>query len=255
MFKVDGAGVLSSFTSFTFNNNRMEKAYRNLPYFFVGLLMLTFAGFLKTYFALLPGFKGLTKLHHFHGTMMLLWIAMLIAQAILIKYKKRELHRMLGKVSYVLVPFILFSMFLIGRMAYLRDTANLPAKENIGLLALMIPDIFGFFLLYILSMVNKNNGAIHMRYIIGTSLLLIGPGLGRLTINYAGASLPTAVQIAHITAIVVCLLLVLYDVKKHRPYKPFVVALLVLSFIHLSWVFRMSYVWQEFAGTFAKTLF
>ncbi len=76
-----------------------------------------------------------------------------------------------------------------------------------------------------LAMVYKNKAAIHMRYIVGTSLLLISPGLGRIAINYAGTSLPTAAEIAHITAIVVSLILILYDIKKHRPYKPFIIAL------------------------------
>jgi len=233
----------------------MEKAYRNVVYFFVAILILTFAGFFKSYFALLPEFKGVNNVKHFHATMMLLWLAMLITQPLLIKYKRLDLHRKLGKASYFLVPLILTSMFLIGRMGYLRDAVDLPEQENIGLLALTIPDIFAFSILYVLAMVNKNKAAIHMRYIIGTSLLLISPGLGRFTINYAGASLPTSAEIAHITAIVVSLVLILYDIKKHRPYKPFIVAFIALSVMHLCWVFRMTIVWQEFAGKFAKTFF
>ena len=233
----------------------MEKAYRNVVYFFVAILILAFVGFFKSYFGRFPEFNGVNNVQHFHGTMMLLWLAMLITQPLLIKYKRLDLHRKLGKVSYVLVPLILTSIFLIGRMGYLRDAVNLPEQENIGLLALTIPDIFAFSILYVLAMLNKNKAAIHMRYIVGTSLLLISPGLGRFAINYAGASLPTAAEIAHITAIVVSLVFILYDIKKHRPYKPFIVAFIVLSVMHLCWVFRMTNVWQESAGKFAKTFF
>ena len=233
----------------------MEKAYRNVVYFFIGILILAFAGFFKTYFGLFPVFKSVNNVQHFHAAMMLLWLAMLITQPLLIKYKRLDWHRKLGKVSYFLVPLILTSMFLIGRMGYLRDAANLPEQENIGLLALTIPDIFGFSILYVLAIVNKNKAAIHMRYILGTSLLLISPGLGRLTINYAGASLPTAAEIGHITTIVVSLVLILYDIKKHRPYKPFILAFIILSVMHFCWVFRMTTVWQEFAGKFARTFF
>jgi hypothetical protein len=188
-------------------------------------------------------------------TMMLLWLTMLITQPILIKYKKWDLHRTLGKVSYFLVPFILVSIFLVGRVGYLREGVNLPPSVKIGLLALSIPNLFAFSIWYVLSMVNKSKAPIHMRYMIATSLLLIGPGLGRLTINYGGASLATALVIAQTTAILISLALLLYDVIKHRPFKPFIVAFIVLSVVHLSWLFRMTMVWQEFGGSFAKAFY
>jgi hypothetical protein len=233
----------------------MEKAYKHVVYFFVAILIVALAGFYKTYFGLFPAFEGVNNVQHFHGTMMLLWLAMLIGQPTLIKYKRLDLHRQLGKVSYVLVPLMLTSMFLIGRMGYMRDAGNLPEQENIGLLALTIPDLFGFTILYVLAMINKKKATIHMRYIVGTSLLLISPGLGRIAINYAGVSLPMSAEISHITAIVVALSLVFYDIKKHRPYKPFLVAFIILSVMHLCWVFRMTTAWQEWAGFFARTFF
>ncbi len=127
----------------------MEKAYRNVVYFFVGILILALAGFFKSYFGLFPEFKSVNNAQHFHAIMMLLWLAMLITQPLLIKYKRLDLHRKLGKVSYFLVPLILTSMFLIGRMGYLRDATSLPEQENIGLLALTIPDIFLFYFVYV----------------------------------------------------------------------------------------------------------
>jgi hypothetical protein len=156
-------------------NLNMEKAYRNISYLFVTILFVAFIGFFQTYFIQFPTFSGSNNIQHFHAIMMLCWMAMLIIQPLLIKYKKIDWHRQLGKVSYFQVTLILASFFLIGRTGYLRDAVNLPQAENIGLLALTIPDMFGFSILYILAMVNKNRAAIHMRYIIGASLLMISP--------------------------------------------------------------------------------
>lgn len=233
----------------------MEKSYRNVSYFFVTILIVAFIGFFKTYFSQFLVFNGVNNTQHFHGIMMLSWLAMLITQPLLIKYKRIGLHRKLGKVSYFLVPLILTSMLLIGRMGYLRDAVDLPKEENIGMLALTIPDLFGFSILYVLAMINKNNAAIHMRYIIGTSLLLISPGLGRIAINYAGTSLPTSAELSHSAAILVSIIFVLYDLRKRSPYKPFLVAFIVLTIMHLCWIFRMTTIWQAFAGQFAKVFF
>jgi hypothetical protein len=233
----------------------MEKAYRNISYFFVAILIVAFIGFFQTYFIQFPTFNGSNNIQHFHAIMMLSWMAMLIIQPLLIKYKKIDWHRQLGKVSYFQVTLILASFFLIGRTGYLRDAVNLPQAENIGLLALTIPDMFGFSILYILAMVNKNRAAIHMRYIIGASLLMISLGLGRIAMNYTGASLPTSAEISHVSAIVVSIFLIIYDFTKHRPYKPFVVAFVVLSLMHLCWELRLTAFWQRFAGKFAETLF
>ena len=233
----------------------MEKAYKNVTYLFVAILVVAFIGFFQTYFSQFPSFDGANNTQHFHAFMMLSWIAMLIIQPLLIKYKKLDLHRQFGKISYFQVPLIVASFFLIGRMGFLRDVVNLPQDENIGLLALTIPDIFGFSILYVLAMVNKNRPAIHMRYIIGTSLLLISPGLGRIAINYAGTSLPASAEISHGFAIIVSVALILYDVVKRRPYKPFVVAFVILSCMHLCWEIRLTAFWQAFAGQFATTFF
>lgn len=52
---------------------------------------------------------------------MALWLIMLIAQPFLIKYKKLSWHRVLGKASYVLVPLILITAFLLIRNEYYRN--------------------------------------------------------------------------------------------------------------------------------------
>jgi hypothetical protein len=233
----------------------METSYRHVSAFFAAILLVALIGFFKSYLSLLPDFPGINSIQHFHGLMMLLWLGMLITQPLLIRYKRVDLHKKLGKVSYLLVPLIVASFFLIGRMGYQRDASLLPTEENIGFLALTLPDMVGFSLLYILAMVHKNNPPLHMRYIIGTSLLLISPGLGRIVLNYADASLPTAAEVSHLTAIAIALLLVAYDVHNRRPYKPFAVTFFTLSLMHLCWEFRLTPLWQTLAGQFASTFF
>ena len=166
----------------------MEKAYKNLSLFFIALLLLVIWGFYRTYFNLFPLFTGIQTVQHFHGIMMLSWFAMLIIQPLLIRYEKFALHRKLGALSYIIIPLLLLSIFLVARMGFYRDAARFTKEQNIGSLALNIPGLVFFGALYILAMVNKKNTAYHMRYMIGTSTLMLGPGIGRAFIVYGGMS-------------------------------------------------------------------
>ena len=233
----------------------MERSYKNAGYFFIAILVVVVWGFYRTYFGLFPHFNGINNVQHFHGLVMLSWFALLIAQPFLIKYNKYNLHRALGKISYFLVPLILISIFMVARMGYLRDAPTVPHPQNIGGLALNIPDIFGFAILYILAIVNKKNTPFHMRYIIATSLLLIGPGVGRAAIIYGGFSFKTGIDTALLLTDLLCVALIIYDVIKHRPYKPYLVALSIFIAMHLCWQFQMSSWWQAFGEKFAALLF
>lgn len=82
----------------------MEKAYKNLSLFFIAILVIVILGFFKTYFGLFPNFRNVTSIQHIHGSLFLLWFVMLIVQPILIRKRKYKWHRVIGKVSYFLVP-------------------------------------------------------------------------------------------------------------------------------------------------------
>jgi hypothetical protein len=112
----------------------MQKSYNiyyNLGYWFLLLILLVLAGFYSSYF--LVFFQPSPLITHVHFTLMTLWIAMLIVQPFLIKYKKVAIHRKLGKVSYLLVPLVLVSGFLMIRLSYYRVLDDLHQKAAAGL--------------------------------------------------------------------------------------------------------------------------
>jgi hypothetical protein len=76
----------------------------------IALMLLTLAGFYPTYISKFPTFENVTKVHHFHGAMMMMWVSLLAVQPFLIAYKKYKIHRTLGQVSYVVAPIVLYSI-------------------------------------------------------------------------------------------------------------------------------------------------
>ncbi|MDB5239728.1 MAG: hypothetical protein JWP57_353 [Spirosoma sp.] len=247
-----------SFTSDKFHINPakpMEVSYKYVSFFFVGILIFVLIGFHQTYTTKFPTFEGLTTAHHFHGAMLMAWFGILIVQPLLIRYNKREWHRQLGQVSYVLVPMILFSIFWVSKTQYLRTLPQMPHNVVIGGLALSIPDILAFGLFYALAMVYRHNSALHMRFMIGTSILMIGPGLGRALIIYGGIPFPIAVEATVYLTEVLAAVLLFFDYRKGKSRMPYGVILITLIAMHLCFHFQMAGWWQSFGGWFAAVFY
>lgn len=147
-------------------------------YYFVGLMALVFAGFWKSYFSgFFSGTNDYNFYFHFHAAMMLLWVAALIAQPILIRKKKLAIHRIVGKLTYLLMPVMLVSVLLILNSGLKR----LP-EEEISFSQVIFP-VRDFFLLAIafsIGVWHRRNVQIHARAMVITGIVFIEPALFRL---------------------------------------------------------------------------
>lgn len=234
---------------------RRDATYENIGYLLLTLLAVVVFGFYRTYFGLFPAFKGITTVQHLHGMLMLSWFGLLIVQPFLIKHRRLGLHRVLGRVSYGLVPLLLLSMWFVTRGGFLRQAAELPLAVNIGGLALNLPSLPAFAALFGLAMYYRKNRAYHMRYMVATALLLLGPGLGRAGILYIGLPFPVAVEWALGLTDALAAGLLLSDVVRRQPLRPYLVALTIVLAMHLVWEARMMAPWQAFGGFVAQLFF
>jgi len=106
--------------------------YRGISFFFIFILALITWGFYKTYIIFFPSFTGFNNVQHFHGAMMMTWMVFLIVQPLLIRSGKVTIHRAIGKLSYVIAPLLIVSIFLASRMVYQRSEPVLPHEEKIA---------------------------------------------------------------------------------------------------------------------------
>ncbi|MFZ1288558.1 MAG: hypothetical protein WAR79_00590 [Melioribacteraceae bacterium] len=157
------------------------------------LLPLIFFGFYPSYFAKL--FSSLPDIIHLHAFFMLLWITIAITQPFLIKKNKLKIHRIVGKISYIIMPVVFVTGYLVVRHAYysniVSETEKIAvvfsspdiiaitdiAKENtaIGLLYL-----FWLVLFYILAVINRKKIINHATYMFAAILTLLGPTIDRI---------------------------------------------------------------------------
>jgi hypothetical protein len=197
----------------------MEKAYRTSSYLFIAVLLMVFAGFYKSYFGLFPRFGGITTALHVHAVTVLLWFAILIAQPFLIRGKKLELHRLIGKVSYGVVLLVVLSIVWLERLAFIRNTPVKPGATDIRLIG--IADLTFFLSFYLLAIYYRHKISHHARYMALTVLPFINPALGRL-------GLP-----GPILALLIFVGLMIYERFHNKIYRPYLIGLIAYLAIYL----------------------
>lgn len=151
----------------------MEKAYKNLGYILVLLIPLTFLAFFKTYFNQFPAFEeNITAYIHLHAMIASIWILMLIIQPILIINRKNDLHKKIGKISYVIFPLLILS--------FIPQMIRIINSDNPNVLFFPLADSILLTLCYSLAIYYRKNVSKHMRYMIGTAIVFLGPTIGRI---------------------------------------------------------------------------
>lgn len=234
----------------------MDKAYNKIWILFTLILAFALLGFFKSYFIFFPAIKSIPVVHHFHTGLFLLWFGLLFLQPFLIYRNKIKIHRFLGKCTYVLVPLMAASIFLVTKKQYLRESLIHPRADCIAQLIIPLPQLVIFVLMYILALVHVKNTVYHMKYIIGTSLVLIGPGLGRALISLAGISFQQSVQLSFLLTEIILGLMIIHDIRMGNRYKPFAVLLIIFLCCHVGWFFMpYSALWQTVCGKFADLFF
>lgn len=77
-------------------------------------------GFHPTYMQYFPEFKEFNWVHHTHGALMVSWMVMLVIQPFLILKRKYQIHRQIGKISFIIAPLMVIFMYLVMRIGYLN---------------------------------------------------------------------------------------------------------------------------------------
>lgn len=198
----------------------MEREYRNLGFIFLLFVPLTFLGFYKTYFVLSPEYSGTVDIYtHLHAFAAALWIALIITQPLLIRFKNYRLHRLLGKASFFVFIALILSFIPQMIKEYGKGLFPLNACFDIALLLLF----------YFLAIKHKRNIAKHMRYMIALALIFLGPTLGRIIFILMDLKELGALQIPYLAVNAILIGLIFLDKSNRRDYSPYVVATIAFT--------------------------
>ena len=174
-------------------SSRDVGGYRNSAPFFAVLMLLAIPAFWPSY---LNVDKAERDFHvHLHGATLLLWGMMLVVQPWLIYRGQWNLHRALGKISYVLAPLVVVSTLLLANH---RLKQQITPEQiyffyvQIGLTAL-------FALAYTQAIRNRRWPVVHARYMICTGLTLFDPIVARLLFFFGGMGVPEIQVVTYAT--------------------------------------------------------
>jgi hypothetical protein len=226
-----------------------------LIYFFIFILLMSFAGFYKTYLIKFPDFDGFTSAHHFHGAVMLIWIFMLIAQPIFIRTKNLEWHRIVGKASYIIFPLLVLSFFLVARAGYLRNIKTIAEADALAGMTNGIPDMIFISILYGLGIYYKKKTSFHLRFFASIGLMILGPGLGRFLIVFCNLPFQVAIPLLIGLTSGVALIWMIIDIRNKKSFFPMATFLSIGFLAMFLGVNNHSTWWQSFAKWFAGTFF
>ena len=220
---------------------------RNSVYFFVVLALIAVAGFWPSYFSRIHEETEFRV--HLHGAAMSTWLLMLIGQSYLIRSDRGALHRLVGTVSYLLVPLIVFSALTLHRFRLQASVEYLPPE----LLSASVYGTLGlvgvFVVVYTLAIYHRRTPQLHMRYMACTALPLIDPIGARLLGNHLGINYPVAQIVNFSVTDIVLLCLIFWDRKRLDRFPVFPVMLGVSLITQIPAFFVSVFPWWR---TFAE---
>ena len=221
----------------TSGNAFYSKAYL----YFTLAACVTVIAFFPSYFNRL---KDTDSAHHFHGITATLWMLLLIIQPFIYKTGNIKLHRMVGKVSFILVPLIIVSalnmvhVMLLGKDHF--PTFQLPYQfAFIDFFTLPV-----FLLFYSLAIIHRRDIQLHARYMAATVIGPLIPALTRLLFRFPFIdSFDKSLNLSYIIVEIVLVILLFDDKRSGKIRLPYVLALVLFLAQHVLMNFAGQWHW------------
>jgi len=223
-------------------NKTSGNAFYSKAYLYFSLAaMVTVIAFFPSYFNRL---KDTDSAHHFHGITATLWMLLLIIQPFIYKTGNIKLHRMVGKVSFILVPLIIVSalnmvhVMLLGKDHF--PTFQLPYQfAFIDFFTLPV-----FLLFYSLAIIHRRDIQLHARYMAATVIGPLIPALTRLLFRFPFIdSFDKSLNLSYIIVEIVLVILLFDDKQSGKISLPYVLALVLFLVQHVLMNFAGQWHW------------
>jgi hypothetical protein len=216
----------------------VERQYRNLGFFMLILVGFVGLGFYKPYFALIPHFDpSITPLVQVHAVLLMLFVALLVAQPLLIRYRQGQWHRRLGKATYFLMPALVAScvgvIFKEYGEAFARTMSVNASLKSIFSDAAQLTLLVVF---YLLAIVNRRNVPAHMRYMVAVVLILAPAAIARVLGYWFEVPRYQSGIAASLFLDAVLIALILFDRRNKLNYRPYMLVLPLFLASHAGFV-------------------
>jgi hypothetical protein len=228
-------------------------------WWFAAFALFAVVAFWPSYFARLV---SIPEGHvHLHGIVMFLWCAMFVFQAYLIRSGLKQTHRLVGKLSYGLVPLIVYAGLSLWHLRIKGEAGHL-SNGSLYFTALVVNAAVVFVLLYGLAIYFRKTPAVHARFMVCTAFPLFSPVTDRLIFAYAPSLMgmvpvldgnPLVQVVGFLLADALLVALSVWDWRANKRINVFPVALGITVAYHLSVLtfYKFSF-WRVFSEWFVR---
>lgn len=224
---------------------------------FAALFALTLAIFWKKF---ILGMSDYNVPVIVHAISAISWMLLTVVQALLIKSRKRKVHRSLGYFSLFLAIVVVFSGLQMERQGIQRDGADAIGEPLLGI-KFFYNDVTGLalfclFLGLAIFAARRRDIALHLRLIACTAIIPLTPALLRLFTRIMPQTVPdftTALLASQIALISLTVTLILAECRYARLRWPFCSLLVYYFFMLMTTELVASEQWlQKLAFGFAN---
>jgi hypothetical protein len=214
------------------------------------LLLLSVAAFWKPYFS--HPTSVAEPYVHGHVVFVALWMSALIAQPLLIRAGRLDLHRAIGRASFALAPLVGVSALLLAHSRFSRMDEATFARSAFTLY-LPVMSTTAFLVSYALALAFRRHRAAHAAFMAGTAFALVEPIAVRLIFFYTSAGevhwIYDVVGIGVVGAVLT--LLVVNSRNAPRARNAFVALLVLFGTLSAGWfTLARTHGWATFARWF-----
>lgn len=210
----------------------MLNEIRFISIFFTFILFLTFWTFESFFNNVISNQANHTTWLTIHIISLFTWVIFLFIQPILITYKKIKLHRKIGNISKIVVFLIVISTIIICFDNFFHSNESFSLGKKSSILFSQIVGLSLFLTMYRLALKHSKYIIYHVYFIIGSTLIILGPVIFRNvftsqlnlvhTVEFT-ANLLTY-SIINITFAIICIRLL----KAKFSIKPFIISMIIL---------------------------
>lgn len=148
--------------------------------------LVVFVGFapsyyLKPIFGVEPTSGRLTALHHVHGVIFTSWIVLLIAQTVLVKRRRTDLHRRLGVVGMVLALLMLALGFYM-QLADLKKGITVAGVPPVAFFGVAVADLVVFAVMLGAGFYFRRRPDVHKRLMMLATISILTPATARFAL-------------------------------------------------------------------------
>lgn len=173
---------------------RPTRPYRNIGFFFLGLLALVVAGFTPPvpgtpffgYFSRAATSTAVPMVIHAHVAVALAWFVLLTVQPFLIRAQRADLHRRLGWSSMALMLLFVVTAVPVMKYAFANALTEMRREVALSMLAQPLNGALLLVLFYGLAVWQRRQLHRHVAFVLAAALATATPGLARLGLYVVG---------------------------------------------------------------------